>query len=88
MSTFTTVLIIALIVAQFTPKGQAFLATDKGAAAVVGVSALAILGLIPSIVFGHSVISLAFAGIWGYMGYQRLSGARAFASRQMKRLSR
>lgn len=88
MSNLITVLIIALIVAQFHPKGQAFLSTDKGAATVVGVSALAILGLIPSIVFGGSILSLAFAGIWGYMGYQRLPGAKAFASRQMKRLSR
>lgn len=82
-----TILVIGMIVASLTPKGQAFLSTDKGAATFVAVSGLVIVSMIPGLLAG-SFLNLAFIGLWGYMGYQRLPQARVFARRKFKSISR
>lgn len=82
-----TILVILLIVAQLTPQGQAFLATPKGAAALVGVSALAILSMLPGALAG-SALNVLLIGVWGYTAYQRLPMAKRFAQEQLRRLKR
>lgn len=71
------VIILVLFVAQFTPQGQQFLATRRGAAATVVIGGLAILSLIPSVLLGN-VLSMLFCGLWGYIAYPRLNEARSF----------
>ena len=76
---FMTILILGFIVANFTPRGQAFLATDAGAAVSVGVAALACLSMLPQLLMGN-IISLALVGIWVYFTYPRLGSAQRYLS--------
>lgn len=83
----TTFLVLMLIVAQFHPKGQEFLATDAGSAAFVGIAALAILSALPGAMLGHP-FSVAVVLLWSYFSYPRLHSAKRYASTVARRIRR
>lgn len=87
MSTLVTLAVVAFVVAQFTPKGQAFLASGPGAATAVGVAALAILSMLPGSLAGDPG-SVLFSAIWGYVAWQRAGVAGAYAKGQLARAKR
>lgn len=74
MSLLITLAIVAFFVAQFTPRGQAFLSTDKGALAVVVLAVLAIASMLPGALVG-SVVDVIFIAVWGWIAYPRLGAA-------------
>lgn len=79
--------IIAFVIAQFTPAGQAFLATGLGSAVAVGIAALAILSMLPGLMAG-SLVSLVFIGLWGWVAYPRLPLAITYVKGQARKILR
>ena len=80
-----TLAIIALFAAQFHPKGQAFLATDLGAFVVVALSIVAIVAMLPGVLFGN-VLNLLLIGMWGYMAYPRVGAAKRWLVSNLRSL--
>ena len=74
MSMLITLAVVAFFVAQFTPRGQAFLATERGSLAVVALAVVAVASMAPGIV-GGSVVDMVFAGVWVWIAYPRLGAA-------------
>ena len=80
-------LVIGLLIGQFTPQGQRFLATDAGSAAFVGIAALAVFSMLPGALLGHPM-SIALIGVWGYYAYTRFDSALRWARSAARRITR
>lgn len=74
MSLLINIAIIAFFVAQFTPRGQAFLATDNGSLAVVVLAVIAVGGMLPGAMLGD-VVSVIMIAVWAWIAYPRLGAA-------------
>lgn len=79
-----TILIILFVVAQFHPKGQAFLASEVGSVVTVALAALAIIGMLPGLLLGN-ILNLLFIGLWVWVAYPRLPIAKAWLVRKIAR---
>lgn len=84
---FLNIVIIAFLIAQFTPAGRAFLSTGLGAAATVGLAAVSIVFMLPGLLAGH-VANLLFIGLWGWVAYPRLPLATSYIKGQARKLLR
>ena len=82
-----TFAILALIFAQFHPRGRLFLSSDLGAIVTITVSTLAILNMIPGLLAGQ-LLNIPFIAIWAIVAYQRLNSAKRFIKYHFPRLPR
>lgn len=74
------VAICAYLAAQLRPRGQAFLETDKGAAATVAMGVFGVAMSAPS-ALGGSLVSMALVALWSWVAYasheQAISGFKS-----------